>query len=125
MSSVYSTSETITLERHTCGTCGIIFAVPFDWINERRKTAGSIHCPNGCKRSWVESEADKVRKELREAKCEILRKEQKILDEREAKDEAERKLRMVSRGVCPCCKRTFSNLARHMKTKHADKAKTP
>ena len=26
----------------------------------------------------------------------------------------------VAHGVCPCCNRTFKQLARHMKTKHPD-----
>lgn len=28
----------------------------------------------------------------------------------------------VGHGVCPCCTRSFSNLARHMATKHSDYA---
>jgi len=28
--------------------------------------------------------------------------------------------RRVQHGVCPCCNRTFSNLASHMKTKHPE-----
>lgn len=34
--------------------------------------------------------------------------------------EAERLATRANHGVCPCCKRTFSQLARHMKTKHPD-----
>jgi DNA repair exonuclease SbcCD ATPase subunit len=30
----------------------------------------------------------------------------------------------ASNGVCPCCNRTFQNLARHMHTKHPDFAKS-
>ncbi len=26
----------------------------------------------------------------------------------------------AANGVCPCCNRTFSDLARHMKAKHPD-----
>jgi hypothetical protein len=28
----------------------------------------------------------------------------------------------VAKGVCPCCNRTFQNLADHMKSKHPDYA---
>ena len=30
--------------------------------------------------------------------------------------------RRVGNGVCPCCNRTFKNLADHMTTKHPDYA---
>ena len=36
--------------------------------------------------------------------------------------DAERELQRVEHGVCPCCKRSFSALARHMATKHPEYA---
>lgn len=62
----------------------------------------------------LQKQLDARERELREAKCEILRKQQLI-------DEGTRKLSRVQRGVCPCCKRSFSNLARHMEKKHPEK----
>lgn len=116
----------IILEEVVCGTCGIPYAVPADWIKQRRSESGDIHCPNGCRRTWSESDADRLRKqlearerELREAKCDALNKQHALELERQAKAQLERKLHRVSKGVCPCCKRSFQNLARHMATKHS------
>lgn len=119
--------QTLILEEITCGTCGILHAVPQNWIQERRKTAGDIHCPNGCRRSWRESEAQKLKRELeakeREltaAKCETMRVNVLLEDEKRAKAKQDRKLKRVHKGVCPCCNRSFQNLRRHMETKHPE-----
>jgi hypothetical protein len=44
----------------------------------------------------------------------------------QARLKAERKTKRIEKrihaGVCPCCNRTFQNLARHMNTKHPDEA---
>lgn len=108
----YTYQETITLERLCCGKCGITFAVPQLFVAERRADGGGWHCPNGHERVFAEPEVDRLRRALTAAKCETLR-------ERQLREQADRKLRRVNRGVCPCCKRSFQNLARHMKTKHS------
>ena len=96
------------------------------FLDHARATRGGYHCPY-CQTgwSWSESEADRLRKqlenrerELRESKCETLRKQQLLESETAAREKAERKLRRVHNGVCPCCKRSFQNLARHMAAKH-------
>jgi 1-aminocyclopropane-1-carboxylate deaminase/D-cysteine desulfhydrase-like pyridoxal-dependent ACC family enzyme len=124
-------NETVALESFTCGKCAGVFALNQTFVNHARANRGGYHCPY-CQTSWSwhESEADRLRKqlvererELRESKCETLRKQQILNAEMEAREKAERKLRRVSKGVCPCCKRTFSNLARHMETKHASNEK--
>jgi hypothetical protein len=119
--------ETIFLEEIRCGTCGIMHAVPQDWIKNKRSEKGDIHCPNGCVRTWTESDADRLRKqlenrerELRESKCEVLRKQQALDSERLAREKIENKLRRSNKGVCTCCNRSFENLQRHMKTKHPE-----
>lgn len=40
--------------------------------------------------------------------------------EREARKAVEKKLNRVSAGTCPCCNRSFKQLAAHMKNKHPD-----
>lgn len=120
-------TQVIQLEEIVCGTCGITHAVPRDWIATRRRESGDIHCPNGCCRTWKESDADRLRKqlearekELREAKCETLRKQQLLDSERQIREAIEKKLRRSNKGVCTCCNRSFENLQRHMKTKHPE-----
>jgi len=122
--------EDVLMETHVCGGCGITYAVPQDWLNTKRRESGKIHCPNGCTRVYIESDADRLRKqleakerELRESKCETLRERSMREAVETAKAAAERKLRRVQRGVCPCCKRSFENLKRHMAAKHSSKNK--
>jgi hypothetical protein len=126
--------ESITLEKLTCGNCGIVFAVPSLWLQTKRTEGGEFSCPNKCARIFRESENARLKKELEakqrelvEQKCETLRQNQ-AREAAEASSIAlskskERLARRVRNGVCPCCNRTFSNLAAHMKTKHPEKSK--
>lgn len=119
-------TETVVLEKDTCGRCGGVFALNKVFTDHARANQGGFHCPY-CQTgwSWNESESDRLRKrleaaqnELRGVKCEILRNQQLLDAEKKARENAERKLRRADKGVCPCCNRTFQNLARHMATKH-------
>lgn len=120
-------TQTITLEEITCGGCGIVFAMPKDILEDKQRNAGSFYCPNGCRRGWLETDADRLRKqlaakevELRQSKCETLSARRQRDEEAAAKALVERKLSRVHKGVCPCCKRSFQNLQRHMATKHPE-----
>lgn len=122
-------TETVTLEKLTCGHCAGVFALNASFLNHARNNRGGYNCPY-CQTpwSWFESEADRLRKqieqkqrELSAVKCELLHAQNVACDERKARQGAEKKLRRVNAGVCPCCNRTFQNLARHMATKHKGK----
>lgn len=108
-----------------CGACGVSFAVPIHFYNERYNKGGDWYCPNGHCRHFCESEVVKLRaqldakqRELTASKCETMRERQ--LREFAEKQKA-RMSKRVQNGVCPCCNRTFQNLARHMATKHPEK----
>ena len=114
-----------------CGRCGIEFAVPDSFYEERRKRGPALgwHCPNGHPRVFKESETDELKRERDRLQQQLAQKDDEIAQQRRYREEAERrhiaakgqitKLRnRVAHGVCPCCNRTFDNLARHMATKH-------
>lgn len=112
------------LKTLTCASCGAIFAVESNFERSKRENHDTFYCPNGHSQ-WFphETEAEKLRKELR-------RKEQELADQVRAKLEAQaeaekvnRRLKRVHKGTCPCCKRSFQNLANHMKSKHPELAK--
>lgn len=76
-----------------------------------------------------ESEADKLRRERDRLTQRIAEKDDEIKRQQEQRQAAERQLaatrgvvtrikNRVGHGVCPCCNRTFGDLARHMATKH-------
>jgi hypothetical protein len=119
-------TQEITLETITCGSCAGTMALNARWLECKRKESGGYTCPYcNQQRGWWKSEAEKLREELdrksnelTSAKSEALRLTHQRDEEIKARLEAERKLKRVDKGVCPCCNRTFKNLARHMAVKH-------
>lgn len=75
--------------------------------------------------SYTGTEKSNLEKELktaREQRDAAIRREQLERDQKQAA-EAERdriKKRTLKNGVCPCCRRSFASLARHMKHKHPE-----
>lgn len=80
-----------------------------------------------------ETEEQKLRRERDRLTQRLAEKDDEITRQRDLREAAERRTaaargqvtkikNRVGHGVCPCCNRTFSDLARHMATKHADYA---
>lgn len=119
----------VVLETLACGGCGIVFAVP-DWkLKELRRTRATFWCPNGHARGFTESEEDRLRLQLARAQRERDAASARAVHYRDQADATERVLRAtkgqvtrlrnrVANGVCPCCNRSFANLARHMAGQH-------
>lgn len=118
-------------EIQQCASCGCYFGVPSGFTANRRSDKGSFYCPNGHSMSYNESELDRVRRERDRLKQGAAEKDDEIKRQRELRKETERKLvaakgqmtklrKRVSNGVCPCCNRTFADMARHMQTKHPE-----
>jgi hypothetical protein len=113
----------IEIVQHQCGNCGIIFGMEKTYKQNLVSNDGSYFCPNGCNRQFcaetgnakLKKELEAKQSELSAARCEVLQERQK----REAieKEQLRQKQRAAA-GVCSCCNRTFSNLARHMASKH-------
>ena len=113
-----------TIDEVPCSACGIRFWVDGFWVKSKREDGSSFYCPNGHKLSWRETDVDRLRKQLADKEAELVRQKERI----EQRDRTNAALRgqitrvknRVQHGVCPCCKRTFSQLARHMAAKHPD-----
>ena len=118
-------TETIQLAVINCGRCGGSYAINERYRREREENSGHWHCPY-CECSWgyFEGELQRTRKELENTQAQLRSSKCETLAERNLRETAERKLRRVKNGVCPCCKRHFTNLERHMKTKHPEAKKT-
>lgn len=100
-----------------CCNCAIIFGVPDRWQKHRTQDKQQFFCPNGHPQSYSESVLDKVRRERDRA----VQEQTRLAEENQAKEKEIKKLKKrASAGTCPCCTRTFSNMARHMKTKHPE-----
>ncbi len=106
--------------------CSIEHSVPkslYDLAMRDKKHA--IYCPLG--HQWVcagESEADKERRLRQRFEQDNARLAEALSAERRLRESVETALKKqkarASAGVCPCCNRTVSQMARHMKSKHPD-----
>lgn len=84
-----------------------------------------FYCPNGHELRYLgKTESQKLREQLereRERSGRISADRDQIEASLRATKGVVTKLqKRASAGVCPCCNRTFSQLARHMKSKHPD-----
>lgn len=119
----FTIQENVELTTIVCGKCGVTFAMPERMREERQRNGGDFYCPNGHPRVYRETDVEKARKERDAALRKLSEKSCELSRERNAKESAERKLRRCKNGVCPCCRRSFQNLQRHMKSQHPDFAK--
>jgi hypothetical protein len=117
-----------TLRVEECGVCGILFAAPASLLQMRSQDGLTFFCPNGHGIGYVSTNADLKRK-LNLAKDQnaalTARIDQDTAQMRSLKGSATRarnRLAAVQEraaaGVCPCCNRTFKQLAQHMASKH-------
>jgi hypothetical protein len=121
-----------TLELQTCAACGIAFGAPAYFLSERRDDHKSYYCPNGHQLYFPQqTDAEQAQAEAEKYK-KLWKDEQRyaadLVKERNAaqKQLSARKGQMtklknrIANGVCPCCRRSFVNLQRHMDGQHPD-----
>ena len=119
-----------TLKVTSCW-CGIQLAIPSDLhaIATRQKDF-TVWCPLGHKYIYGDTTEDKLDEERRrrqeaerqkQATRELLEFEQRShAATRGHVTRKKKQLARVKEGVCPCCNRTFKQLARHMKSQHPE-----
>lgn len=103
-----------------CASCGMLFALTKDFEERRRADHKQFFCPSGHSNHWdAETDVEKARRERDVARQQIARIEDEKREAIAAKDREIATMRKRSAaGVCPCCNRSFSELRRHMQTKH-------
>lgn len=121
----------VTMIDYECWVCGIPFSVPRAWRDEVRVGSGTLYCPKGCRLGLGESETEKLRKQLvaKDAELDQARAARDRQHDRAERIQREKSAlrgvitktkKRIGNGVCPCCQRTFKQLARHMKNKHPE-----
>lgn len=111
----------VDFESVTCCNCGVPFAAPSYFFERRRQTHEWFYCPSGHQQHFTgKTDAERAKEALAEEQERHKRTLARLNDAQKATKKAERKLKRAACGVCPCCTRTFQNLARHMKTVHPD-----
>jgi hypothetical protein len=120
-----------TLVVVNCATCGVTYAIPDSFNRSARKHHGdrpngwTICCPFGHTWWYIgKTELERARDQLAaersrhdQTKSELHGARVSAGKQRAARKRIETR---VAAGVCPCCHRTFKQLARHMATKHPD-----
>ena len=116
-----------------CYRCKCPVWLPDELYDAAKHGAGKIdfYCAYGHSMVFVvgETEAEKLRRERDRLAQRIAERDDEIKRQREMREATERQLsatrgvvtrikNRVGHGVCPCCNRTFGDLARHMMSKH-------
>jgi hypothetical protein len=113
----------------SCEKCGMTFGVPENYYNiwrlQGEKWDRRIHCV-GCGHRWYcgEGTEQRLRRQLEAERAAHDQtkadRDHHVASANAYKGHLGRVKKRVANGVCPCCMRTFQNLARHMTTKHPD-----
>lgn len=125
----------VTLETIECCNCGVTFAMPASWLRVYEGDPNRFfYCPAGHPQHFSKSTATKLREEIERKNFAIQeeikrsrRLEQDLRSQKfktqSAQMHAAKLKKRIKNGVCPCCQRTFKNLAEHMDHMHPDFAK--
>lgn len=124
-------TEKIELETDICCVCGVLHAIPKSMRDRFYERGGRWYCPNGHHIGWDEKNSktanDKLRAEIAQLNSRLEIEKNRVQAAQRsvaaAKGEVTKIKKRVENGVCPCCHRSFSNLQRHMTSKHPDFAK--
>lgn len=118
----------IALETEECCTCGIVYAMPARFRQERERKKDDFYCPAGHSQAYQGvTQAEKLRR------AEAHARDLSIDNTRLADDNMElaqkntglrRKntdlRKRAKNGTCGFCKRTFLNVQRHVEKQHPD-----
>lgn len=114
---------TTTMVTHTCGGCGVVFGMSEVFYNQRLRDHKGWYCINGCRRIFSgESDVERLTRErdyAQSSRCREHEAHETTKRQRNAlKGHLKRVRKRTATGTCPCCKRTFKQLARHMQGQH-------
>ncbi|RPH74025.1 hypothetical protein EHM76_04300 [bacterium] len=117
-----------------CWRCHTSYVLPRAlYVAAKNSEKIIFYCPYGHEAHFAagETEEDKLRRERDLLKQQMAERDDKIhrlikvandadAMVRKVKAEKAKLTKRVSAGVCVCCNRTFSNMQRHMRTKHPE-----
>lgn len=117
---------TITLKETTCFSCGVRFAMQNNFYDMRLRDGYTFYCPAGHGQIFTARRdgLDKLKREKQALQSQLswaaTEAEEAKRQRREARTKLTKFKNRVANGVCPCCHRTFKQLAAHMTNKHPD-----
>lgn len=128
------TTITVELIGISCASCGVMFGLTEGHEQQLRRTGNEFWCPNGHSLNFynsLEEQVKKLKKELSQEKeaSEYWRKSTKAEEQEHnitkrqlssTKGQLTKTKKRIGNGVCPCCSRHFTNLEKHMNSKHPE-----
>lgn len=117
----------------SCCSCGVYFALESEYERNLRENKKGFKCPKGhdlifdgesatatIKRLEDERRIERERIDRLERDAKILRDEAYRANEKNKRlrESVKKKTLRIKNGLCPHCDRSFTNLQRHMTTKH-------
>lgn len=122
----------MTINAGPCYRCKTDVFLPDELYHAAKRSPSiTFYCPYGHAQHFIEGESEetKLRRELQRAQQRLAEKDDRIRQERDAREATERRLsaqrgqvtklkNRAANGVCPCCSRHFTNLERHMASQH-------
>lgn len=130
-----TTTILTTLVHEECCNCHVVFGMESRHRQRLIDNGKSFYCPSGHEQHYSQSTVQKLKSQLEQESARLARERERRLGAekeseyfRKSRDGmkgalVKAKKRAVA-GVCPCCTRTFQNVARHMETKHPEAALT-
>lgn len=115
-----------------CANCSIDFGIGAHFQKRRRDDHETFYCPNGHPNCYPQqqgkSEAEKLNEWLSQqlkmahARADSWKDQAETAEARRRGQKAAntRLKKRIAAGVCPCCRRSFEDLARHIAGQHPD-----
>lgn len=125
-------SETVTMVTEECCNCHMLFAVTTDFQRDRTEDHKYFFCPNGHQQHYTgKTEAQEQKERADRLAAQVERANRRAANAQEdaraahaslvtTKGHLTRAKKRAAHGVCPCCSRTFANVARHVAGQHPD-----
>lgn len=124
MPTVYDDKLTIRIEGVRCGECHIWFGLEAGHHDKMKRTGYQFYCPNGHFISYGENENSRLKRERDAARARASHLGDQLEAEKRSraavKGHLTRVQRRIANGVCPCCQRSFANVAQHMAGQHPE-----
>jgi hypothetical protein len=123
-------TEEVQLVTETCCACGALFAMSTEFQQQRRRDRSSFYCPAGHGQHYTGKPTEQQLREQAEwLEQQLASREEDLRAERVShaatKGQLTKTRKRVGNGVCPCCHRSFQQLARHMSGQHPEYVEVP
>ena len=119
-------TTTATYKVYGCNDCDVSFGIEWNVAQRMERQHENVYCPRGHRMRFCdETELDRLRaRSLRlESQIEFERNSRRNAETVAKRERTRRKNveKRIAKGVCPCCRRHFVNVERHMASKHPGK----